>query len=158
LRLAFGLAARGLEPGRFAVRAAAGFANVAIETWPAENFGAALREVRARHGLRTVVIGHTAERAHLEPVARAVEGAELWLGARGELPRLAALIAEAGLFLGNDTGALHLAAAVGCRWWEFTGAARGRVLRRRRRGRSRWSSPCPASGAAGIVRWQMLHA
>lgn len=106
------LAARGLEPGRFAVCAAAGFANVAIKTWPAENFAAAMRHVRERHGLRTVVIGHTAERAHLEPVARAVDGAELWLGARGELPLLVALVAEAGLFVGNDTGALHLAAAV----------------------------------------------
>jgi ADP-heptose:LPS heptosyltransferase/GT2 family glycosyltransferase len=107
------LAQHGLESGKFAVCAAAGFANVAIKTWPAENFVAAMRHVRERHRLRTVVIGHESERAHLESVARGIEGSVLWLGASGQLPALAALVAEAGLFLGNDTGALHVAAAVG---------------------------------------------
>ncbi len=106
------LRAHGLAPGRFVICAPAGFANVAIKTWPAENFGATLRHVRDQHQLPAVLIGHEGERAHLEAVRASAGGATLWLGRTGDLPVLAALLAEAALFVGNDTGALHLAAAV----------------------------------------------
>ncbi len=57
----------------------------------------------------------------------------LWLGRDGELPLLAALIAESALYFGNDTGAMHLAAALevpvvamfgGGTWPRFIPAAR----------------------------------
>ncbi|MDO8543842.1 MAG: glycosyltransferase family 9 protein [Opitutaceae bacterium] len=130
------LRANGLEPRRFVVCAPAGFANVAIKTWPAENFGAVVRHLRERHGLPVVLIGHESERAHLETVRDLGGGAVLWLGKKGELPTMVALIAEAALFVGNDTGALHLAAAVdvpvvgvygGGTWPRFVPAARRAV-------------------------------
>lgn len=102
----------GLASGAFVACAAAGFANVAIKTWPAENFGAAVRHVRERHRLPVLLIGHESERAHLESVRAHAGGGALWLGRPGELPVLAALLAQSALFVGNDTGALHLAAAV----------------------------------------------
>ncbi|MES2693165.1 MAG: glycosyltransferase family 9 protein [Verrucomicrobiota bacterium] len=130
---------RGLAPGAFVVCAAAGFANVAIKTWPAENFVAALRHLGERHHLPTLLIGHESERAYLESLRSLAASAPtstapaLWLGGAGDLPLLAALIAESALFLGNDTGALHLAAAVdvpvvaifgGGTWPRFAPAAR----------------------------------
>jgi hypothetical protein len=42
----------------------------------------------------------------------AVVAPALWLGCEDSLPILAALIADSALFLGNDTGAMHLAAAL----------------------------------------------
>lgn len=110
------LAPHGLTPGSFVVCAAAGFANVRIKTWPADRFAAVLREIRGRHGLRALVVGHESERAHLEAVVAGAgpdSGAALWLGQDGSLPTLAALLAAAALYLGNDTGAMHLAAALG---------------------------------------------
>ncbi|PAW65903.1 MAG: hypothetical protein B9S34_09480 [Opitutia bacterium Tous-C1TDCM] len=103
------LAEKQLGPGRYAVCAAAGFANVRLKTWPADRFGALIGRLRETHCLPTVLIGHTGERDHLATVP----GADAtWLGGEGDLPVLAALIADSALYVGNDTGALHLAAAL----------------------------------------------
>ena len=107
------LAREKLPPGGYVVCAAAGFANVRLKTWPAERFGAALRELREKRGLPVLLVGHRSEAAHLEAVREAAGGASLWLGGDGQLAQLAALLAQAKLYLGNDTGAMHLAAAVG---------------------------------------------
>ena len=126
---------KGLAPGKFAVCAAAGFANVALKTWPADRFAAALSHLETRHNLPVVIIGHESERAYLEGLAVSVKPspARLWLGRDGELPQLVALIAAAGLYFGNDTGAMHLAAALdvpvaaifgGGTWPRFVPAAR----------------------------------
>ncbi len=104
------LARHGLTPGRYAVCAAAGFANVRLKTWPAERYAGALAHLQARHGLPTLLIGHASEHEYLAAIPGA---AGCWLGREGDLPLLAALLADAALYLGNDTGAMHLAAAVG---------------------------------------------
>ncbi len=107
------------------VCAAAGFANVHLKTWPAERFAAAIRHLHERHGLRTLLIGQESERPHLaallaslspplplSPSSAPPAPAALWLGRENSLPTLAALVADASLYLGNDTGAMHLAAAL----------------------------------------------
>ena len=104
------LAALGLTPGKYAVCAAAGFANVRLKTWPAERFAAVAEHLRQRHGLPTLWVGAEAEREYLAPLA----GPHLWLGqGPADLPVLAGLLAGAAAFRGNDTGAMHLAAATG---------------------------------------------
>lgn len=103
----------GLERRRYVVCAAAGFANVALKTWPAEKFARSLQHLSATHGLRTLLVGHESEREHLAKVADAAGASTgVWLGRDGSLPQLAALIEAAALYLGNDTGAMHLAAAL----------------------------------------------
>lgn len=103
---------RHLEPGGYVVCAAAGFANVGLKTWAAERFAAAIAHLRARHGLPTLLVGQESEREHLEAIATAAGApTSVWLGGSGTVPRLAALVAQARLFFGNDTGAMHLAAA-----------------------------------------------
>lgn len=107
------LASIGLAPGAYAVCAAAGFANVRIKTWPAERFGACIAHLEAKHGVPTLLIGQSDEGTHLEAVAAAAAPAHpsFWIGGPRDLPLLAALLARSRLFLGNDTGAMHLAAA-----------------------------------------------
>jgi len=126
---------RGLEPGRYVACAAAGFANVRLKTWPADRFGATLAWLRQQHGLPTLLVGQESEQAYLESV-QATAGAAapaIWLGREGELPLLAALLARSTLYFGNDTGAMHLAAALdrpvvavfgGGTWPRFQPAAR----------------------------------
>lgn len=99
--------------GRYAVVAAAGYANVRIKTWPADKFAAVVRHLRTRHGLEIVLAGHESEAEQLQAVAQAAGApTRTWLGGAGGVPGLTALIAEAALLVGNDTGALHLAAAL----------------------------------------------
>ncbi len=125
--------AQNLHARRYVVCAAAGFANVRLKTWPAERFGAVLKVLRERHGLSPLIVGHESEAAHLEAVRSAAGEGAVWLGREGSLPTLAGLIAQAALFLGNDTGAMHLAAALdvpvaaifgGGTWPRFVPAAR----------------------------------
>ena len=109
------LAAHGLTPGRFVICAAAGFANVRLKTWPADRYATVLRHAQARHQLPALLVGHDSERPHLESLLPAPSSAspQLWLGRDGSLPELAALLSLATVYLGNDTGAMHLAAATG---------------------------------------------
>lgn len=141
------LSRHGLAPGRYAVCAAAGFANVREKTWPAARYAAALAHLRDRHGLPAVLIGHDSERPYLESVAALVQALPpapaprpsvsppplVWTGGAGDLAALVALLGSAALYLGNDTGAMHLAAAVdlpvvalfgGGTWPRFVPAAR----------------------------------
>ncbi len=121
-----------LQPGRYVVCAPAGFANVQLKTWPADRFAAVIRHLRAKHGLPVLLLGHQSESSHLQSIAAGVPGTAVWLGGDRSLPQLIALIAQSGLFLGNDTGAMHLAAALGVpvvgvfgggTWPRFTPAA-----------------------------------
>lgn len=141
------LAAQGLEPRRYLVCAAAGFANVRLKTWPADRFAAVLRHAQQRHHFPTLLIGHDSERAYLEtlrslflsaspplPVSASSNAPLIWTGSgANSLPELTALLSLATAFVGNDTGAMHLAAAVdipvigifgGGTWPRFVPAAR----------------------------------
>ena len=111
------LADAGLAAGEFAVCAAAGTANVQIKSWPAEFYGETLAWLEKERGIRALLIGHTAERERLEAVQSATRAhggkPALWLGQDGEMPVVAGLLDAARFYFGNDTGALHLAAALG---------------------------------------------
>ncbi len=76
--------------------------------WPVARF-AELSAVLVARGLTPVVIGTAAE----APLAAAIPGA-IDLTGRTDLPGLAALVARAAVAVGNDTGPMHLAAAMGC--------------------------------------------
>jgi ADP-heptose:LPS heptosyltransferase len=103
------LRAWGWEKGRYAVCAAAGFANVPIKTWPRERFVAALRQAAIGPA---VLVGSRGEREYLEPAAAELQG-RVWTGGGDDWRQLAALVRHAAVCVGSDTGLLHLAAAVG---------------------------------------------
>lgn len=81
--------------------------------WPAERFAAVARHLALGHGLCVLLVwGSQTERALAEGVARESGTAEVQPAPRLTLPQLAALARRARLFLGGDTGPLHIAAAV----------------------------------------------
>jgi ADP-heptose:LPS heptosyltransferase len=99
-------AALGLEPPYALVHPGA---TSASRRWPAERFAAVAAALAAR-GLRVAVTGTASERG----LTAAVAGdAALDLGGRTSLGGLAALLRGAKLLVASDTGAVHLAAAVG---------------------------------------------
>jgi len=88
-------------------------AGAAQRVWPMERLIDAAKKIAADCDLKIVVVGGTDDRAH---GARFVQAASIHttdLTAKLSLRETAAVIERARLFLGNDSGPLHLAAAVG---------------------------------------------
>jgi len=84
----------------------------AFETkqWPAENFARVIDEVAAR-GLKPVVIVAPKERHVLDSVVQQSSASLIGFD-NLSLPEVTALAARAQLFVGNDSGIAHMAAAV----------------------------------------------
>ena len=82
--------------------------------WPAERFGAVADGLAEEHGLRPIILHGPApgEQEVAERVARAACRPVELLGPTPSPNALAALLERARLFVGNDSGIMHLAAAV----------------------------------------------
>jgi lipopolysaccharide heptosyltransferase I len=78
--------------------------------WPAERFGAVARALAA-HNLRTLVNTGPGEEALANAVMEASGGSAVSVGC--SIAQLIALTRRARIFIGGDTGPLHLAAALG---------------------------------------------
>jgi heptosyltransferase III len=91
-------------------------ANWAGKVWPAERFVALYAALRERHlpAARPVIFAGPGpvEAAMAQPVSAALPGA-IDLAGRLSLPEAAACLARMTLFIGNDSGLMHLAAAAG---------------------------------------------
>lgn len=80
--------------------------------WPLERFAATSRWLREAYGLKSIVPLGPDERAMAE-AARAQFGDAAVVVESLELRELIALVANARIFIGNDAGPTHLAAAAG---------------------------------------------
>ena len=108
-------ARRLLPPGR-PVIGLGPTANAAYKVWPAERFAALFQRLAAGPlpgAVPAVFAGPgERERAGAEPLLRALPNAVDLVGRVG-LPEAAACIQRCALFVGNDSGLMHLAAAAG---------------------------------------------
>jgi ADP-heptose:LPS heptosyltransferase len=106
-----------LKPDGFVVCCPAGVAKVAIKAWPAEKYGAVIARLEKNDGQRTLLVGHESESRILTMAQSAARshGADpaVWTGKNCQIAVLTALVEQSRFYLGNDTGALHLAAALG---------------------------------------------
>jgi heptosyltransferase-3 len=91
-------------------------ANWEQKVWPAERFAAAFRHLATSviPGAKPVVLGGpgAAERTMAAPLLAALPEACDLVGALS-LPEVAAVLQRAALFIGNDSGLMHLSAAAG---------------------------------------------
>jgi heptosyltransferase III len=91
-------------------------ANWAPKVWPAERFATLFQRLSATHwpgAVPAVIAGPgEAEAAMARPILRVLPNAIDLIG-RLSLSEIAAFLARANLFVGNDSGLMHLAAASG---------------------------------------------
>jgi ADP-heptose:LPS heptosyltransferase len=91
---------------------------LALKRWPAERFGRLAARLEAVTGATTLIVGSDSDRDVSGPTleaARAVGASPIDLCGRLRFGELAALAARCDLYIGNDAGTTHLAAAVGAR-------------------------------------------
>jgi lipopolysaccharide heptosyltransferase I len=106
------LAEAGLAPGEpFVV--VCGHARWETKQWPPERFARVLNQVRAEAGARAVLIGGAAAVPIGQTIGAAMAERPLDLTDKTTLKELIAVIAEARAMVTNDSGPMHVAAAVG---------------------------------------------
>jgi heptosyltransferase-2 len=94
----------GINPGAFYGTA---------KRWIPERYAAVADRLGRRYDLRSVIVGGGAERPLAEAMAAAMQTPVLVLCGRTSLGELMGVLAELRLLLTNDSGPMHLAAALG---------------------------------------------
>lgn len=101
----------GGDPGRYAVLAP-GASYGPAKRWAPDRFGALARHLADARGLATLLVGSAEDREAAAEAARAAGGAARDLVGRTDLPALVGLLAGAAIVASNDSGVMHLAAAL----------------------------------------------
>jgi lipopolysaccharide heptosyltransferase I len=81
--------------------------------WPTAHFAALVRRAQAEVGGTALFVGGRDETPLARHTAQRLDGAVRDLTGQTTLPQLAALLARVDVMIANDTGPLHLAAALG---------------------------------------------
>ena len=107
------LRSKGVDGSRLIVGVGPG-SKMPAKLWPVERFAQVMRALDAEFSPVVVAFGSAAER---ETCARITEAAATAINAAGELTirQSAAVFEHCALYLGNDTGTMHLAASAGVR-------------------------------------------
>ena len=109
--------------------------------WPPERFAAAAELVARRSGARVAIVGSAAERPLAEQIAAQLGASARVLCGETTLADLVGVLRELRLLLTNDSGPMHLAAALGTPLVAVFGS-------------TDWTETAPFSERARIVREQ----
>jgi heptosyltransferase-2 len=104
---------RGLGATGPRVALAAGASYGAAKCWPAERYAEVADRLIERYGATVVLLGTPAEREIGERIAGAMRSRPVNLIGQTGTADLGAMLGACRLFVGNDSGAMHVAAAVG---------------------------------------------
>ncbi len=113
------LAEHGLDASAPFVAMAPGAAYGKAKQWPPERFAELATRAHAELGLRTVLVGTRSDAGACSEIVGVVRrtgpgpALPVDLAGRTDLPTLAALLSQARAVAANDSGAMHLAGAVG---------------------------------------------
>ncbi|HEX2444001.1 MAG TPA: glycosyltransferase family 9 protein [Vicinamibacterales bacterium] len=93
--------------------------------WPASNYRELARQLLADPAVLVVILGGPGEEPLLEEVRSGLPESRAVVCAPGPIPELVGVIRRAQLAVGNDTGPLHVAAAIGVPSLGLFGPTRG---------------------------------
>jgi heptosyltransferase III len=91
--------------------------------WPLEDFAGVCDEIQRRHRVRLLFLGGEREQEALSALRRGMQNPGAILTEVLPLRELAAVLEQGDIFLGNDSGPMQLAAAVGTRVVGLFGAS-----------------------------------
>ncbi len=103
----------GARSGAFRVALAPGAAYGSAKCWSADRYAALADRLIADFGADVILFGTAAERVVAGKISAAMRHRALMLVGETSIGDLPALLAACHLFIGNDSGAMHVAAAVG---------------------------------------------
>jgi ADP-heptose:LPS heptosyltransferase len=122
--------------------------------WSMERF-ARLGDRLVAAGLTVVLTGDASERMIVRHVLSAMDRPAIDATGRLSLGGLAGLLARARVVVGNDTGPLHLARAVGAPsvtiYWVANLVNGAPITRHRHRGIGAWQLDCPVCGVTNVA-------
>ncbi len=103
----------GARSGIRRVAVGAGASYGSAKCWPPERFAQTLNLYTAGKDLDVVLLGTPGEVAVSEAIARGLQRSPVDLTGKTAIADLPGILAQCHLFIGNDSGAMHVAGAVG---------------------------------------------
>ena len=96
---------------RIAIGAGASYGSA--KCWPPERFADFVNRFRRHTDADVILFGTASEQKVSEAIAAGINGSSISLVGKTAIAALPALLSRCQLFVGNDSGAMHVAAAVG---------------------------------------------
>jgi len=152
-----------LKPGRYVLGCPAGTVNVPIKFWPEDGYVDLLAHLQDKHQLPVLLTGLPEESPFLERIAGKAKKRGItckrWIGSPEDPVSLLGLIRHSRLYLGTDSGPMHLAAALDVPVVAlFGGGGPGPASCPWPKGPLWPPSRCRAPAATGIAGWMSRFA
>jgi lipopolysaccharide heptosyltransferase II len=87
--------------------------NSVLKQWPSDNFAALGRRLINMFGGRIVILGSAGDQDSAQQLCEAIGPGTVNLAGQCSLPQTVALLKHCTLYIGNDSGPMHLASAAG---------------------------------------------
>jgi heptosyltransferase-2 len=113
LRAEAKLQSLGAQCGAVRIAVGAGAAYGSAKCWPPARFAIAINRLMKERKAEIILFGTAAEAAVSAAIQAGLDEGALDLTGKTEIAELPALLSRCAAFLGNDSGAMHVAAAVG---------------------------------------------
>ena len=103
----------GVRSGMLRVAFGAGAAYGSARCWPPSRFAELANRLQSQRAADVILFGTAAEAGVSKAISAEMRSAPIDLTGKTAIADLPALLAQCHLFIGNDSGAMHVAAAVG---------------------------------------------
>ena len=107
------LVAASARSGRTRIAVGAGASYGSAKCWPSERFAEALNRLAEERDLDVVLFGTASESAVSNAIIAGLKSKPIDLTGKTSIADLPALLSRCSMFIGNDSGAMHVAGAVG---------------------------------------------
>lgn len=107
------LCSAGARPGKMRLAIGAGASYGSAKCWPPQRFAEFVNRFRQQTDAHVILFGTPAERTVSDAIIAGIDGPSISLVGATAISDLPALLSRCQLFVGNDSGAMHVAAAVG---------------------------------------------